>query len=81
MFYTEQFHMILVCDRGFVGFMRTCLECKIALYFGSVVITKKNGKFIYTDSGKVILPVSNNKRVDTNWIIYQCSNNSNCVHQ
>ncbi|KAH9530522.1 hypothetical protein CY35_20G008200 [Sphagnum magellanicum] len=41
----------------------------------------QGGKIHYTDSGKVTLSVSNNKRVDTNLIIYQRSNNSTCVHQ
>ncbi len=47
----------------------------------SVAIAKQGEKIHYTDSGKVTLSVSNNKREDTNLIIYQRSNNSTCVHQ
>jgi DNA-directed RNA polymerase subunit beta len=52
-----------------------------ALDFGSVAIAKQGEKINYTDSEKVTSSVSNNKRVDTNLIIYQHSNNSTCVHQ
>jgi len=57
------------------------LESQTTLDFGSITITKQSKKIHYTNNGKVILSMSNNKREDMNWIIYQCSNNNNCVHQ
>nr|AND47197.1 beta subunit of RNA polymerase [Sphagnum angustifolium] len=69
---------LLESEKCIVG---TGLESQAALDSGSVAIAKQGGKIHYTDSGKVTLSVSNNKRVDTNLIIYQRSNNSTCVHQ
>ncbi len=69
---------LLVSEKCIVG---TSLESQTTLDFGSIVTTKQNGKIHYTDNGKVTLLVNNNKRLDTNWIIYQHSNNSTCVHQ
>nr|AND47529.1 beta subunit of RNA polymerase [Sphagnum lenense] len=69
---------LLESEKCIVG---TGLESQAALDSGSVAIAKQGGKIYYTDSGKVTLSVSNNKRVDTNLIIYQRSNNSSCVHQ
>nr|AND48512.1 beta subunit of RNA polymerase [Flatbergium sericeum] len=69
---------LLESEKCIVG---TGLESQAALDSGSVAIAKRGGKIHYTDSGKITLSVSNNKRVDTNLIIYQRSNNSTCVHQ
>ncbi len=53
----------------------------MALDSRSVAIAKQGGKNSYTNSGKVILSMSNNKKVNTNLFIYQHSNNNSCVHQ
>nr|AND48349.1 beta subunit of RNA polymerase [Eosphagnum rigescens] len=69
---------LLESEKCIVG---TGLESQAALDSGSVAVAKQGGKIHYTDSEKITLSVSNNKRVDTNLIIYQRSNNSTCVHQ
>jgi DNA-directed RNA polymerase beta subunit len=61
--------------------VRTSLKSQATLDFRSVAITKQSKKIHYTDNGKISLLMNNNKRVDTNWIIYQHSNNSTYVHQ
>jgi hypothetical protein len=54
---------------------------QVALDSGSIAIAKQGRKIHYTDSGKVTLSVSNNKKVAMVLILYQCFSNSTCVHQ
>ena len=59
----------------------TGLESQAALDSGSVAIARQGGKISYIDGKKITLLVNNKKKIDTNLIIYQRSNNGTCIHQ
>nr|QZJ47979.1 RNA polymerase beta subunit [Tetraphis pellucida] len=59
----------------------TGLESQAALDSGSVVVAKQSGKIIYIDSKKIDLIGNDKKKITTNLILYQRSNNSTCMHQ
>nr|YP_009041047.1 RpoB [Tetraphis pellucida]AIB08532.1 RpoB [Tetraphis pellucida] len=59
----------------------TGLESQAALDSGSVVVAKQSGKIIYIDSKKIDLIGNDKKKITTNFILYQRSNNSTCMHQ
>ena len=58
----------------------TGLESQAALDSGSVAIAKQSGKVSYTDAKKITF-FNNEKRISTNLIKYQRSNNSTCMNQ
>jgi DNA-directed RNA polymerase subunit beta len=58
----------------------TGVESQTALDSGSVIVAQTAGKIIYIDSNKIRLSL-NKEEVNTNFIIYQRSNNNTCLHQ
>jgi DNA-directed RNA polymerase subunit beta len=67
---------LLKTEKCIVG---TGIESQIALDSGSVIVAQKGGQINYTDSNQISLSL-NKKKINTNYIIYQRSNNNTCLH-
>nr|YP_010704937.1 RNA polymerase beta subunit [Porella grandiloba]WCQ78473.1 RNA polymerase beta subunit [Porella grandiloba] len=68
---------LLKTEKCIVG---TGIESQIALDSGSVTVSIKGGRISYMDNDKITLSL-NKKKINTNLIVYQRSNNSTCMHQ
>nr|QWW92842.1 RNA polymerase beta subunit [Herbertus javanicus] len=68
---------LLKTEKCIVG---TGIENQTALDSGSVIVARTGGKINYIDNNQITL-LFNKKKINTNLIIYQRSNNNTCIHQ
>lgn len=68
---------LLKAEKCIVG---TGIESQTALDSGSVTVSLHGGKIEYIDGNKITLSFQK-KKIDKNFIIYERSNNSTCMHQ
>jgi DNA-directed RNA polymerase subunit beta len=67
---------LLETEKCIVG---TGVESQTALDSGSVIVAQMEGKINYIDSTQISLSLKK-KKINTNFIVYQRSNNNTCLH-